>query len=217
MTSNLRLILVPVLITAISVTASSPKKAIASSMIGNTIHRKVVACPAQVAVGRARNALEQNILGAAEKAAGIPSVDTILGSVENSLFWSDAKGRKVFLTEGGQLVGSHDSLLAFRRNHKDAYSKWDSHHIVEEVHLRNLGRRYSSRGALPAVLIPKAAHSKRINSILRRADCLSLSARSLYSNYYVEAYELLGAYTGTATEAKIQAELLAIVRTLLGL
>lgn len=216
MASNIRLIVVSILITAISVTASSSKQAIASSMVGATIHRRAVTCSAQVAVRKARNALVENILGTAAKVAGLPSVETILGSIETELFWSNAKGRKVYLTKGGQLVGSHDSLLAFRGDHKAAYSKWDSHHIVEEVHLRNLGKHYTSRGDLPAVLIPKSAHSKRINSILRRADCLSLDPKGLYS-YYEDAYDLLGAYTGMATGAGIKSELLTIVGTMLGL
>ena len=215
MSSNLRSIVVPVLITAIGIISSFPKKAMAS-MIGKTIHHQAVVCPAQAAAETAKDTVIQKVLGAVGEAGleGL-STDSILNSIKKESFWSDNKGRKVYLTKGGQLVGSHDALLAFRRAH-DKYSGWDSHHIVAKVHLRNLGKHYSDGDALPAVLIPQKGHSKRIHSILHRANCLSLNARSLYS-YYVDAYELLGAYTGSATEAEIQAELLAIVRTMLGI
>jgi len=210
MSSNLGLTALTVLITGIAI-SSSPTSAIASSMMGTTIHRKTVVCPAQPAAARAKNAAVQSVLGT------IGNADTILNAIELELWWADKRGlNKVYLTKGEQLVGSHGALLAFRKAHSKLYSNWDSHHIVEEVHLRNLGRRYSSRNDLPAVLIPKVAHSKRINSILRSADCQILTAKDLYS-YYADAYELLGAYTGKATESQIQAELLAIVRTLLGL
>ena len=215
MSSNLRSIVVPVLITAIGIISSFPKKAMASSMIGKTIHHEAVVCPAQAAAETAKDTVIQKVLGAVG-GAGLEglSTDSILNSVKKELFW-DKKG-KVYLTEGGQLVGSHDALRAFRSAHPE-YSRWDSHHIVEQVHLRNLGKHYSDGNALPAVLIPNKAHSGRIRSIVGRADCLSLNARGLYS-YYKEAYELLGAYTGgRATGAGIQAELLAIVRTMLGI
>jgi len=126
----------------------------------------------------------------------VQDAGTVLTSVDTDLFWSKGSA-KVFLSrDGGLLVGSHRDLEAFQKANP-SYKGWDRHHIVEEVHLRNLGVRdqFASRNDLPSVLLPPEAHSDRINSILRKADVLTkrgeIGPWDLYEQYYVEAYDLL--------------------------
>lgn len=129
--------------------------------------------------------------------------------------WS--RGRhSVYLTRANQLVGTHESLLAFRRAHPE-YAGWHSHHVIEEVHLSNLGVRnnFPGRGELPCVLLPPRQHSQRLRSMLGQLDSLQpSSARELYMDYGRVYRLLLDDYsggTGTAQElVDIVADMLEI-------
>ena len=146
----------------------------------------------------------------------------ILSVLNTRVFWRSGPHR-VYVTSAGQLVGTHAALRRFAETYRRAgrriYARWHSHHIVEEVHLRNLGVRhhFPSRDALPAVLLPSAGHSQRLRSLLGPADTLRLTPQQLLADHYQQAYRLLGAYTGMGSERQIAAELSAVAGRMLGL
>ena len=146
----------------------------------------------------------------------------ILSVLRTRVFWRSGPHR-VYMTRAGQLVGAHAALRRFaetyRRGGRRIYAGWHSHHIVEEVHLRNLGVRnhFPGRDALPAVLLPSAGHSQRLRSLLGPADTMRLTPQQLFADHYKQAYRLLGAYTGMGSERQITAELSAVAGRMLGL
>jgi hypothetical protein len=152
---------------------------------------------------------EPGVKGIGGAGADMPAAN--YSGLSVSVFWQ-AGENKVYLTQANQLIGSHRSLIAFRAAHKKEYARWHSHHIIEEVHLKNLGIRSSfpGRDDLPCVLLPRKGHSGRLRTILGQADTLKLSKAELYE-YYEEAYDLLGDYSG----ANGVDELLTIVKKML--
>jgi hypothetical protein len=161
-----------------------------------------------------------------ERIAGIiaardNSTDNILHVLQLQVHWGPSpRGHVVYITEQGQLIGSYRALNLFVEQNP-AYANWDKHHLVEDIHLRNQGIRqfYAAEWKdLPCVLLPKFPHSKRIGSILRRADNeLDLTSQELYEEYYAVVYDILGDYTGHGSEAQISAELKQITKVMLGL
>jgi hypothetical protein len=147
------------------------------------------------------------------------SSDNLLSIVSKTLYWSSPRGaHKVYITDGGQLIGNHKSLRAFVKSNRK-YANWDSHHIIEEVHLENLGIRqhFPSRNNLPCVLLPPGGHKGRVGRILKSANNkVNLTPDELYADYYSKAYDLLGSYTGIGSAEKIRAELSAVVKYMLG-
>jgi len=145
--------------------------------------------------------------------------EDVLNIISNEVFWvSRNKKLTVYITKSDQLIGSYRSLGAFVEKHPE-YSNWDKHHIVEDIHLENLGIRNLYPGNwedLPCVLLPKVAHSQRMAKYLRAADSLKLGSRAIY-NYYKEAYRSIGSYTGKGSESDIARELNAIVEFMLEL
>jgi hypothetical protein len=143
-------------------------------------------------------------------------------------------GYTIYITENGQLIGTHESLKRFAERYVDGngilvYKGWNSHHLVEEIHLENLGIRsyYPERGKLPCVLLPPKAHIKRIGSILRALDSDGklilefneqfISRVKYYSGQYSEAYQAMGKYTGLGTEKQLAKELNTFVKIILGI
>jgi hypothetical protein len=118
----------------------------------------------------------------------------------------------IYQTDANQLVGSYKDLRAFRKTDRN-YASWQAHHVLEYDDLDRLGIRNHA----PAyndqlcILLPKQAHVKRINSILRgdNPPKYQATARELRSAY-ADAYELMGDYCGGG-EAKIRKELLDII------
>ncbi|MBN9562615.1 MAG: hypothetical protein J0H14_18090 [Alphaproteobacteria bacterium] len=119
----------------------------------------------------------------------------------------------VFLTDANQLIGTFENLDKFRTFEKEHYKGWHRHHVVEADDLDRLGvitsaPRYEDQ---LCVLLPEAAHARRINSILRRANPTKWQAsRGELRRAYADAYAVMGDYCGGG-EAQIRAELLAIV------
>ena len=123
-----------------------------------------------------------------------------------------ARGRGIFLTKGNQLVGTYANLKRYQGS-SPHYLGWDSHHIVEDQDLARLG----VQGRCPpyeqqvCVLLPKTAHAKRVNSVLRNQNPTNVSATVTdLKRAYRDAYSIIGDYCGGG-EMVIRTELLAIV------
>lgn len=117
----------------------------------------------------------------------------------------------VFLTAGNQLIGSYADLKRFQAGNRD-YAKWHAHHVLEFQDLERTGARVAvPRDQQLCVLLPEAAHSGRINGVLRRLNPSGTEATEAdLKRAYAEAYALVGNYCGGG-EAAIRQELLAIV------
>jgi hypothetical protein len=154
------------------------------------------------------------------------SAEAILNSIPGLRIKWSSRGLTVYETPAGQLVGQHRAFAAFKKARKKtgtfSYPDWDSHHIIEVRHLEVLGlqRWFGSRDYLPAVLLPKKGHH-RLRSFLGRADqkrskALEITAAEMFSEHYARAYQVLGNYTGVASEKAISAELSRVSRIMLG-
>jgi hypothetical protein len=128
------------------------------------------------------------------------------------------KGRpNIYITKADQLLGAHNALTTFRSTYRDdedrlPYTTWEAHHIVEYQDLGRLGisSQFPERKDQLCVLLPYAAHRKRIKILQsRNPSSYSVTAPELMSAYR-EAYDLVGDYTGGGKRA-IKDELLAIV------
>jgi hypothetical protein len=140
-----------------------------------------------------------------------------IAHVNHALF-SNSSGSQVFITDGNQLVGTYNALKKFRASRPE-YRGWDVHHIFEDQDLHRLGvdNRFPPYELQACVLIPKAAHTKRINSTLRIHNPTKLNAAaSDLSRAYRDAYELIGDYCGGGKKL-IQDELSRIVGAVLQL
>lgn len=118
----------------------------------------------------------------------------------------------VYMSSALQLLGAYSDLRRFQGSNR-SYFGWEAHHIVETKDLERLGvqAKFPEREGQLCVLLPYAAHQKRINSILRAqnpsgmvVDFTTLKAA------YADAYALMGDYCGGGERA-IRQELLAIV------
>lgn len=157
---------------------------------------------------------------------GILSADEILKQSIKGLqvHWSSPReGLKIFITPGGQLVGSKKALDRFVAHHPK-YAGWQGHHIVEQVHLERQGVRnlFRQGSEMPCVLLSQSEHISRIKRILARGNQPNkripnqITAREYYE-LYQEAYTtVLGAYTGLASSRKLSKELMQVVRLMLG-
>jgi len=118
----------------------------------------------------------------------------------------------VFLTAANQLIGSYNALTRFRATHP-AYTGWEAHHIVEARDLDRLGiaRQFPVYEEQISVLIPKAAHADRINSILNRHNPAGMVVNTQFlKQAYKDAYSVIGDYCGGG-EKPIRDELMSIV------
>ena len=142
-----------------------------------------------------------------------------------------APARWVYLTVGNQLIGRHRDLKEFREvgdkgifldpdrkgilDKRDiGYQGWESHHVVEKQDLQRLhvAERSPAYEDQLCVLIPKIAHGKRVNGILRSVAPVggAFTPRELLAAYDT-AYEVLGDYSGGG-ERLIRHELVSIVQ-----
>lgn len=120
----------------------------------------------------------------------------------------------IVISAANQLLGVYTKMDKFRKS-ESGYTGWESHHIVEKFDLDRLGiaEKFPNKNLQLTVLLPKTAHQKRINSILRSENPVKLSAsvKELLISYR-KAYELVGDYCGGGSD-NIQRELMQIVST----
>jgi hypothetical protein len=119
----------------------------------------------------------------------MPTVPQILQSAGvRCQDYPQAPRQGVFLTAANQLIGTYRALTRFRATHPE-YTGWEAHHIVEARDLERLhiAHQFPVYEEQICVLIPKAAHGKRINSILNRQNP---------SGMMVNAHFLKQAYKG---------------------
>jgi hypothetical protein len=121
----------------------------------------------------------------------------------------------IWLTSANQLMASYEVLTRFATIDKH-YAGWHAHHVVEARDLERLG----AASAFPAcqeqltVLLPQAAHIKRINGVMRnQAPMGAVMPANTMLISYASAYSLMGNYSGGG-EHKIMAELMAIARAI---
>jgi hypothetical protein len=122
----------------------------------------------------------------------------------------------IWLTSGNQLLSSYAALSRFAKVDRH-YRGWHAHHVVEAQDLERLGvaGRFPAYDQQLTVLLPLAAHIKRVNSVLRNQapQYAALTAAELLTTY-AAAYALMGNYCGGGEE-RIRAELMAIARAIL--
>lgn len=126
--------------------------------------------------------------------------------------YSQAPRQGIFLTAANQLIGSYNDLTRFSASRR-AYAGWEAHHIVEAQDLDRLGiaQQFPAHKDQICVLIPRAAHRKRINSILRHSNPAAMIVNAFFlEEAYKDAYSLVGNYCGGGEKA-IRSELLSIV------
>jgi hypothetical protein len=119
----------------------------------------------------------------------------------------------VWLTSANQLVASYNVLTRFATIDRH-YSGWHAHHVVEVQDLERLGvaAKFPPHREQLTVLLPQAAHIKRINSVLRnQAPMHSIMPAGDLLTAYESAYSLMGNYSGGG-EQRIRAELMAIAK-----
>ncbi len=128
--------------------------------------------------------------------------------------YTKARGERIFLTAAQQLIGTYADLRRFRQASID-YAGWEAHHIVEAQDLERLSvqQRFPPYEQQICVLLPKAAHTKRINSVLRKENPSHLQAAADdLKAAYRDAYWLMGDYCGGG-ERRIREELVKIADT----
>lgn len=130
--------------------------------------------------------------------------------------YSRCPGAGVYITTANQLIGTYDDLDRLRSLPgigREWYGGWERHHIVEEQDLTRLGvaERFPPRSQQICVMLPPAAHRKRVNSMLRGAnpEGVRVTGVELWTAYE-ETYSMIGNYCGGG-EVRIRRELLAIV------
>ncbi len=121
----------------------------------------------------------------------------------------------IWLTSANQLMASYEVLTRFATIDKH-YAGWHSHHVVEAQDLERLGvaAAFPAYKEQLAVLLPQAAHIRRINSVLRiEAPMGAVMPAGDLLTTYESAYSLMGNYSGGG-EQKIRAELMAVARAI---
>jgi hypothetical protein len=145
------------------------------------------------------------------------SIDGLLRNA-NVKFVAWPTDRKIFLTDANQLIGRYCDFREFRQQNRD-YRGWHAHHILEKKDIERLGLR----AAFPkyddqlCVLLPPAAHARRINSIYPRLS--PRDTKILVSEIrkdYRATYQMVGDYCGSS-EKKISDELMRILDATLAL
>lgn len=119
----------------------------------------------------------------------------------------------IWLTSGNQLMSSYKALARFATIDRH-YAGWHAHHVVEAQDLDRLGVAvtFPPYDQQLTVLVPQAAHIKRVNSVLRnQAPTAAIMPAADLLTAYTAAYSLMGNYCGGG-EQRIQTELMAIVR-----
>ncbi|MDG4552786.1 MAG: hypothetical protein P9E24_00855 [Candidatus Competibacter sp.] len=128
--------------------------------------------------------------------------------------YTKAPSSKIVLTAANQLIGTYSDLRGFQQS-SSQYSGWDAHHIVEAQDLERLGvqQRFPPYEQQICVLLPKTAHAKRINSVLRKENPSHLQATAdELKAAYRDAYWLMGDYCGGG-ERRVREELVKIADT----
>lgn len=121
----------------------------------------------------------------------------------------------IWLTSGNQLMSSYSALSRFATVNRH-YRGWHAHHVVEAQDLERLGvaAKFPPYQEQLTVLLPQAAHIKRVNGVLRnQAPKGAVMPTPDLVAAYAAAYALMGNYCGGG-EQRIQTELLAIARTI---
>ena len=122
----------------------------------------------------------------------------------------------IWLTSGNQLMSSYKGLSRFATVDSH-YRGWHAHHVVEAQDLERLGvsAKFPVYEEQLTVLLPQAAHIRRVNSVLRnQAPKYAAMPISDLLAAYAGAYALMGNYCGGG-EQRIQAELMAVARAIL--
>lgn len=121
----------------------------------------------------------------------------------------------IWLTSANQLVATYFALSRFATvDHH--YRGWHAHHVVEAQDLERLGiaARFPPYPEQLTVLLPQAAHIKRINSVLRnQAPGGAVMPTADLLTAYASAYSLMGNYCGGGAK-NIMAELMAIAKAI---
>lgn len=121
----------------------------------------------------------------------------------------------IWLSSGNQLMSSYAALSRFAT--VDAhYRGWHAHHVVEAQDLERLGvsGKFPQYDEQLTVLLPQAAHIKRVNSLLRnQAPKYAVMTAADLLKAYAAAYALMGNYCGGG-EQRIRGELMAIARAI---
>ena len=121
----------------------------------------------------------------------------------------------IWLTSANQLMASYKVLSRFATVDRH-YMGWHSHHVVEAQDLERLGVASAFPPYLEqfAVLLPQAAHIRRVNSVLRtEAPVAAVIPAGELLTTYQSAYSLMGNYCGGG-EQQIRAELMAVARAI---
>ena len=121
----------------------------------------------------------------------------------------------IWLTSANQLMASYSALTRFATVDVH-YRGWHAHHVVEANDLERLGvaAKFPQYQDQLTVLLPQAAHIKRINSVLRnQAPAHAAIPTNDLLTAYASAYSLMGNYCGGG-EQRIRAELMAIARAI---
>ncbi len=122
----------------------------------------------------------------------------------------------IWLTSGNQLMSSYAALSRFATVNPH-YRGWHAHHVVEaqDLELLEVAARFPAYDQQLTVLLPLAAHIKRVNSVLRnQSPKYAVMEASDLLTAYAAAYALMGNYSGGG-EQRIRAELTAIARAIL--
>jgi hypothetical protein len=122
----------------------------------------------------------------------------------------------IWLTSGNQLMSSHKGLSRFATVDPH-YRGWHAHHVVEAQDLERLGvgAKFPAYEEQLTVLLPHAAHIRRVNSVLRnQAPKYAVMPIADLLAAYAGAYALMGNYCGGG-EQRIQGELMAVARAIL--
>jgi hypothetical protein len=123
--------------------------------------------------------------------------------------------RPIWLTSGNQLLSSYAALSRFATVDPH-YRGWHAHHVVEAQDLERLGiaARFPRYEEQLTVLLPQAAHTRRVNSVLRnQAPQHAVMPAADLLAAYAAAYALMGNYCGGG-EQRIRAELMAMARAI---
>ena len=121
----------------------------------------------------------------------------------------------IWLTSANQLISSYTGLTRFATI-SPHYVGWHAHHVVEFHDLERLGvaDQFPDYRDQLTVLLPQAAHIRRVNSALRnQAPIGTIMPIADLLDAYAAAYALMGNYCGGGEE-KIRAELMAIARAI---
>ena len=122
----------------------------------------------------------------------------------------------IWLTSGNQLLSSYRALSRFATVDRHC-SGWHAHHVLEAQDLERLGvaEKFPAYEQQVTVLLPHAAHIRRLNSVLRnQAPRYAVMTADELMATYTAAYALMGNYCGGG-EQRVRGELMAVARAIL--